>query len=241
MHPDHSAAAFATTRWSVVRAAGASGAGASAALETLCRGCWPPIYAYVRRLGHGPEEARDLVQGFFAQLLARGSLAAAEPERGRFRSFLLGALKHYLADVHASATAAKRGGGVDILPLDTATGEDSYTWEPADGLTPELLFERRWALNLLARALERLEEESRLTGKAHLFATLKGFLSEGTTMTTYPEAARVLSLTEANVRMTVTRLRRRYGELVRAEVTDTLGSHADLEDELRHLRTLLGG
>jgi RNA polymerase sigma-70 factor (ECF subfamily) len=241
MHPGHSAAAFATTRWSVVRAAGASGADAAAALETLCRSCWPPIYAYIRRLGHGPEEARDHTQGFFAQLLARGSLAAAEQERGRFRSFLLGALKHYLADAHASATAAKRGGGVELLPLDTTAAEDSYAWEPADDLTPEHIFERRWALTLLARALERLEEESRLSGKAHLFATLKGFLSEGTAMTTYPEAARVLGLSEANVRMSVTRLRRRYGELVRAEVADTLGSHADLDDELRHLRTLLGG
>lgn len=238
----HAAAAgvFATTRWSVVLAAGGSDTAGAAALETLCRACWPPIYAFIRRLGYPPEDARDLTQGFFTQILSRKSIAAARPARGRFRSYLLGALKHYLADVREASRAAKRGGDVQILPLETQGEEESYGWEPADEHTPERLFERRWALALLARALARLEEECRLTGKADLFATLRGFLSEGATATTYPEAAQALNLTEANARMTVARLRRRYGELIRAEVAETLGDHAELEDELRYLLSVLG-
>ena len=234
-----SAATFATTHWSAVLAAGSSGAESLAALESLCRACWPPIYAYIRRLGHGAEDSRDLTQAFFAHLLASRSLAAAHPERGRFRSYLLGALKHFLADAHDRARAQKRGGDREILSLDALAAEETYSWEPADQLTPERLFERRWALTLMARALDRLEEECRLTGKAHIFATLRSFLSEGVGSKTYPEAAAELGLTEANVRMTATRLRRRYGELVRAEVVETLGTHADLDDELRHLLALL--
>ncbi|PYI82699.1 MAG: RNA polymerase subunit sigma-24 [Verrucomicrobia bacterium] len=168
------------------------------------RACWPPIYAYIRRRGHDPEESRDLTQEFFAHLLANRSIAAAHPERGRFRSYLLGALKHFLADARDHDNAQKRGGGCEILSLDALSAEESYGWEPADELTPERLFERRWALTLMARALDRLEEECRLTGKAHLFTTLRGFLSEGGATKTYPEAAAELGLTEANVRMTVT-------------------------------------
>ena len=182
-----------------------------------------------------------MTQEFFAHLLAHQSLVAAQPERGRFRSYLLGALKHFLADAHDRARAQKRGGTREILSLEALAAEETYGWEPPDESTPDRLFERRWALTLMARALDRLEEECRLTGKAHFFATLKGFLSEGAAARTYPEAASELGLTEANVRMTVTRLRRRYGELVRAEVAETLGTHADLEDELRHLRALLRG
>lgn len=234
-------ASFATTRWSLVLAAGASDAAGATALETLCRACWPPIYSHIRRCGHDADHARDLTQGFFAHLLARKSFAAAQSERGRFRSYLLGALKHYLADVHAAERAIKRGGGVEFVAFETKSAEASYAWEPVDEVTPDQLFERRWALSLLTRALARLEEECRLTGKAPLFETLRGFLSEGSATTSYPQAAQVLGLTEANVRMTVSRLRRRYAELVRAEVTETLVDPADLDDELRHLRTLLVG
>jgi RNA polymerase sigma-70 factor (ECF subfamily) len=236
-----SANAFATTRWSVVLAAGASGTESLAALETLCRACWPPVYAYIRRLGKDADQSRDLTQAFFAHLLANRSFAAAHPERGRFRSYLLGALKHFLADVHDRADAQKRGGGREILSLDALAAEETYSWEPSDESTPERIFERRWALTLMARALQRLEEECRLSGKAHLFASLKGFLTEGAAAQAYPDTARELGLTEANVRMMVTRLRRRYGELVRAEVAETLGAHADLDDEMRHLLRLLRG
>jgi RNA polymerase sigma-70 factor (ECF subfamily) len=223
----------------VVLAAGSSEEESLAALQTLCHAYWPPIYAYIRRLGRNLEESRDLTQAFFAHLLAMRSFAGADPERGRFRSYLLGALKHFLADLHERAHAAKRGGGREVLSLDGLAAEESYGWEPADHSTPERLFERRWALTLMARALDRLEEECRLTGKARLFATLKGFLSEGAAANSYPDAAAELGLTEANVRMTVTRLRRRYGELARVEVAETLGSRSELEDELRHLQALL--
>lgn len=237
MLPPDGPAAFATTRWSVVLAAGGSSSNpdSAAALEILCRACWPPIYAFVRRAGHDAEDALDLTQGFFAHLLASGAIAHAVPDRGRFRSYLLGALKHFLADARDRARAEKRGGGREILSLDAAAGEESYAWEPVDARTPETLYERRWALNLLARALERLEEECRLSGKGRLFATLRGFLAEQSAARTYPEAATDLGLTEANVRMTVSRLRRRYGELLRAEVAETLGAGADPDDELRHM------
>jgi RNA polymerase sigma-70 factor (ECF subfamily) len=225
----------------VVLAAGSSSAESAAALESLCRAYWPPIYAHIRRLGHDAEEARDLTQDFFARLLASRSLAAADPARGRFRSYLLGTLKHFLADANDHANARKRGGGLEILSLDALEGEASYAWEPADELTPEKLFERRWALTVMVRALQRLEEECRLSGKAPLFTALRGFLCESAPDKTYPEAATQLGLTEASVRVTVTRLRRRYAELVRAEVAETLGSHADLDDELRHLVRLLRG
>jgi RNA polymerase sigma-70 factor (ECF subfamily) len=234
---------FATTHWSVVLAAGRDSSSPLArdALERLCRTYWPPVFAYVRRLGHGTEESRDLTQAFFEDLLTCRSFATASPGLGRFRSYLLGALKHFLADAHDHARAQKRGGNCEILSLDALGAEETYAWEPASDSTPERLFERRWALTLMARALDRLEEECRLTGKAHVFGILRGFLSDGVETKTYPDAASELSLTEANVRMTVSRLRRRYGELVQAEVAETLGTHAELEDELRHLQAVLRG
>lgn len=188
---------FVTTRWSVVLAAGESGAESLAALETLCQACWPPVYGYIRRLGKDPEESRDLTQAFFAHVLASGALAGARPERGRFRYYLLGALKHFLADAHDYALAWKRGGGREVVSLDALKSEESYGWEPADHRSPDQVFERRWALALMLRALNRLEEECRLSGKD--------------------------------------------GELVRAEVSETLGEQADLDDELRHLLRLLRG
>jgi RNA polymerase sigma-70 factor (ECF subfamily) len=210
------------------------------ALESLCAAYWPPVYAHLRRSGRNGEDASDLTQEFFARLLAGDTLNHADAARGRFRSYLLGALKHFLADQHDRTSAQKRGGGREIFSLDAITGEDSYAWEPADNRTPDQLFERRWALALMARVLKRLEEECSLAGKAALFARLKGFLTEGTTTTTYPEvAAAALDMTEANVRMTVTRLRRRYGELVRAEVARTVSSPEEVEDEMRHLLQVL--
>lgn len=235
-------AVFATTRWSVVLAAGQSDSARSAdALNRLCRAYWPPIYAYVRRAGYRVEDARDLTQDFFARLLAQRSLVAADPEKGRFRSFLLGALKHFLADARDRASAQKRGGGKSFISLDAEVGESSYSWEAVDDQTPEHLFERRWALTVMARAMQQLEEECRLAGKVVLFASLKGFLSEGAARKTYPDAAAELGLTEANVRMIVTRLRRRYGQIIRREVAQTVGSEDEADDELRHLLKVLRG
>jgi RNA polymerase sigma factor (sigma-70 family) len=224
----------------VVLAAGRSTSPESSrALESLCATYWPPIYAFVRRAGHSPDDARDLTQEFFARLLGGATLNNADAARGRFRSYLLGALKYFLADQHDRATAQKRGAGREVFSLDTANGEDSYGWEPADNRAPDQLFERRWALALMARVLNRLEEECSLAGKAALFARLKGFLTEGISSITYPEAAGALGMTEANVRMTVTRLRRRYGELIRAEVAQTVDSDQEVEAEMRHLLQVL--
>jgi RNA polymerase sigma-70 factor (ECF subfamily) len=212
-----------------------------AALEALCHACWPPVYAYIRRLGKDPEESRDLTQSFLAHQLASGAVAGARPERGRFRNYLLGALRHFLADAHDYALAWKRGGGREVVSLDALKSEESYGWEPADHRSPDQVFERHWALALMLRALHRLEEECRLSGKEHLFRSLKGFLTEGATDQTYPEAAAELGVTEANARMLVSRLRRRYGGLVRAEVSETLDAQADVDDELRYLLRLLRG
>ena len=156
---------FAATHWSIVLAAGGTDSTVSSqALETLCRAYWPPIYAYVRRAGHNPEDARDLTQSFFTDFIANNSVARADPKRGRFRSYLLGALKHFLADIHDRTTAQKRGGDKGFISLDANTGESNYALEPADEHPPEKLFQRRWALTVMARAMERLEEEWRLGG-----------------------------------------------------------------------------
>lgn len=230
---------FSTTQWSVVFAAASDNTESRNALESLCRAYWPPIYAYIRRTGYDGEQSRDLTQQFFVRVIEGGLLAGATPERGRFRSYLLGALKHFLADFQDWSQAQKRGGGREVFSLDAMEGESSYCWEPADDRTPDKLFERRWALTVMVRALQRLEEECRLAGKGRLFASLRGFLSESGPDKTYPEIAGDLGMTEAGTRMAVARLRRRLGEFVRAEVAETLGTHADLEDELRHLLHLL--
>jgi RNA polymerase sigma-70 factor (ECF subfamily) len=240
VNPAEHAAGFPSTHWSVVLAAGRSTSPESRrALESLCAAYWPPVYAHLRRAGRNGDDASDLTQEFFARLLAGDTLNHADAARGRFRSYLLGALKHFLADQHDRTSAQKRGGGRGIFSLDAIAGEDSYTWEPMNGRTPDQLYERRWALALMARVLKRLEEECSLAGKAVLFTRLKGFLTDGTTAATYPEVAAALDMTEANVRMTVTRLRRRYGELVRAEVARTVGSPEEVEDEMRHLLQVL--
>jgi RNA polymerase sigma-70 factor (ECF subfamily) len=176
-----------------------------------------------------------------ATLLKRSSSTCSPASWSRSRgpnSYLLGALKHFLVDAHDHARAKKRGGDREILSLDALVAEETYGWEPTDEWTPDRLFERRWALTLISSALKRLEEECRLTGRAHIFATLFGFLSHNATAKTYPQAAE-LGISEANTRMTVTRLRRRYGELIRAEILETLEDRADLDDELRYLRSLL--
>jgi len=240
VNPAQHAAGFPSTHWSVVLAAGCSSSPESQrALESLCAGYWPPVYAHLRRAGHNGDDASDLTQEFFARLLAASTLNNADAAQGRFRSYLLGALKHFLADERDRANAQKRGAGREILSLDATTGEESYAWEPVDNRTPDQIFDRRWALALMARALNRLEEECSLAGKAALFTRLKDFLTEGTTAATYPEVADALGMTEANVRMTVTRLRRRYGELIRAEVARTVGSPREVEDEMRYLLQVL--
>jgi len=231
---------FATTHWSVVLAAGAgSSLQADAALERLCRAYWYPLYAFIRRRGHDAHEAQDLTQALFADLLARQSLASAQPQKGRFRSFLLGAAQNFLSKQHERAQTLKRGGHCTFLSLDEVDAEGRYRHEPAHDMTPEKLFERRWALTLLDNTLAALRDEYRRAGKLPLFDALQTFLS--TEAATYVEAASALRLSEGAVRVAVHRLRRRYGELLRAEIAQTLADTNEVEAEVAHLFEVLRG
>jgi RNA polymerase sigma-70 factor (ECF subfamily) len=232
---------FATTHWSVVLAAGAdAGHVGRDALEQLCRAYWPPIYAYARRTGLSPEDARDLTQGFFARLIEMGSLSRADPERGRFRSFLLGAFKHFLAHERDRVQALKRGGGVHWVRADPGTdGSDSAT--PVDLRTPDRVYDERWAAALLERVLGRLRQEFTASGRAELFDPFKDFLVGQPVEGGYTGVASRLGMTEGAAKMTVTRLRDRYRRLLRAEVAHTLVNADDVDDELRQLLAILRG
>jgi RNA polymerase sigma factor (sigma-70 family) len=226
---------FATTHWSLVLAAGrGSSVGARDALAALCRSYWYPLYAFVRRRGYGPEDAQDLTQAFFARLLEKGYLRAADSERGRFRSFLVTACQHFLAKEQNRARAKKRGGGRKVLTLDFDAGERRYRREPAHSTTPEVIYERQWALTLLNQVLQQLEQEYATVDKQHVFNQLKDFLT-GEQGTAYRDVALSLGLSEGAVKVAVHRLRRRYRELLRAAITQTVATPEDVEDELRHL------
>ena len=234
-------ARFATTHWSVVLAAREGDTPQAAkALETLCRAYWHPLYGYVRRCGESPADAQDLTQAFFAQFLARGSLRAATPERGRFRWFLLASLKHFLANERERARAQKRGGGQLPLSLDALEGEERYALEPIDALSADRAYDRAWATSLLEQARRRLREEFTTAGRAERFEKLEQFLPGEQSLTPYAELAVQFQVTEGAIKADVSRLRRRYGELLRAEVAHTIGTHTDLDDELRHLVEVLG-
>jgi RNA polymerase sigma-70 factor (ECF subfamily) len=236
--PSGSPGVFATTRWSVVLAAGN---GADVALEDLCRAYWRPVYGFIRRFGRDPEDARDLTQGFFARLLEKNWIARARRERGRFRTFLLATLKAYLSDEHDRATALKRGGGVAALSLDAEAAEREYAAEPSDDLSPDRIYEQRWAEALLRRVLGRLEAEFDAGGRGGRFAALKGFLVEDRGEVSYADTARILGLSESAVKSGIHRLRARYGELVREEISQTVAVAGDVDDEIRHLLGVLGG
>ncbi|MFN0244043.1 MAG: RNA polymerase sigma factor [Planctomycetota bacterium] len=227
-----------TTRWSVVLAAGADSAGALAA---LCESYWYPLYAFLRRSGHDADEACDLVQGFFAGLLERKDLARVDPARGRFRSFLLVALKHYVVNQRDRARAQKRGGGELPLSLDARDAEARLALDPTDRRPPEKSFEREWALALLDRAMARLAAEQVRAGKSAVFDALRARLS-GSDDGDEPqlELAQRLGVTENALRVALHRLRRRYGELVRDEIAQTVSDPADVERELRDLFEALG-
>ncbi len=235
-HPPKPAGQFATTHWSVVLAAGdVASPGSRRALAALCEAYWFPLYAFARRLGRQPDDASDLTQAFFARLLEKGYLRAADPSRGRFRSFLLAAFKHFLAREHDRATALKRGGGKHPISLDLASAEGRYRLEPASGLTPERAYERRWALTLLDRVIGRLRDESAASGKGGLFDRLKVFLTGESDSPTHRQVAAELGMTEGAVKVAVHRLRRRFRELVLDEIGRTVDGPAEVEDELRHL------
>jgi DNA-directed RNA polymerase specialized sigma24 family protein len=233
-------AGFATTRWSLVRAAGRRASPeAERALAALCETYWYPLYAYARRRGLDAEAAGDATQGFFARLLEKGDLAVADRTRGRFRSFLLAAFGHYLANERDRERALRRGGGRPTLSLDFDAGESRYGLEPADEATPERIFDRRWALTLLDRAFARLRDEYGLAGKGDLFEALRPALA-GDRGAPYVEVAARLGMTEGAVKVAAHRLRSRCGEVIRAEIAETVGSAEEVEDELRQLFAALG-
>jgi RNA polymerase sigma factor (sigma-70 family) len=233
-------AGFATTHWSVVRAAGERGSpAASAALEYLCRTYWYPLYAYVRRQGHSPPDAQDLTQEFFARLLQKDYLKAAAREKGRFRTFLIVALKRFLANEWDRLRAQKRGGGQPPLSLDTDLAEERYRIEPAADATADRIFERRWALTLLDRTMTRLRQEFAGSGRAQEFERLKGCLTAERGEISYAEIAAALGMSESTARVAVHRLRKRFRELFREEIAHTVSSPEEIEEEVRYLMSVL--
>lgn len=233
---------FLTTRWSVVCAAADAGAPRQPpALEELCRAYWPPLYAWLRQAGHPPADAQDLTQAFFEHLLGRGLLARADPARGRFRSFLLGALKHFAADARDRASARRRGGGLVRVPLDADTAELGYRALVAPDLSPDAAFGRTWALAVLDRALTALRAEYAARGRAAVFDVFKDHVWGDPGGVGIAEAGAGLGLGESAARVAVHRLRGRFAEILRAQVADTLADPAQAEDELRHLLAALDG
>jgi RNA polymerase sigma factor (sigma-70 family) len=232
----HAGARFATTRWSVVLAAGRNSS--REAMATLCELYWYPVYAFVRRRERDPESAFDMTQGFFTRFIEKNDVAAADPSRGRFRSFLCASLVHYLANVRKHARAQKRGEGQPALSLDRRDAEDRYARELGHELTAEALYERRFALVILEQGLSALRAEYEESGRAHVFEALKGFLDGGESRP-HVEIATALGSTPGAVKLAVHRLRKRYREAVLAVVAETVGDPAAAEDELLHLLSAL--
>ena len=231
---------FTATHWSVVLAArGGDSASASEAMEALCRVYWYPLYTFVRRLGLSPHDAEDSVQGFFAQCLEKDYLAAADESKGRFRSFLLLALKRYLARERDKSRARKRGGGLKPIALDSLTAEQRYALEPAEHLSADKLFERRWALTLLEQVLSRLRQEQQAAGQLGAFEQLKEFLLAGGRGTPYAGLAARLGTSEGAVKVAVHRLRQRYRHLLEEEIANTVTSREEAVEERRYLLAVL--
>ncbi|MBE3096781.1 MAG: sigma-70 family RNA polymerase sigma factor [Planctomycetes bacterium] len=230
------ARSFATTRWSLVLAAAHdSRPDAQAALATLCETYWYPLYAYVRRCGYESHDAEDLTQEFFARLLDKDGLASVDRGKGKFRSFLLASLRHFLANERDWARARKRGGGRTVLSFDRGEAETRYRLEPSHELTPEKDFDRQWALTLLGQVLDSLEAEHAASGTERLFEGLKGFLTQAEGLHPYAEVACRLGMTEGAVKVAVHRLRRRYRRLLREQIAQTVAGPKEVDEEIRHL------
>lgn len=227
---------FATTSWTQVLAAreGAS-TESRQALEGLCRVYWYPLYAFVRRQGHDAEDSRDLTQAYFAEMLEKGYLEDYDPERGRFRVFLAASMRHFLSKQRERARAWKRGGRAEVISLDAGEVEGRYRLEPQDRLTPEQIFERRWALTVLERALGRLRREQEDSDRGREFQVLEGYLTGDKSRASYREVAAELGTSEGAVKMAIHRLRQRFGQLLRSEIADTVASPAEVDDEVRYL------
>ncbi len=234
-----SAVAFVTTHWSVVLTAQGQSAAAQEALEKLCRTYWWPLYGFVRRNGYTPEEAQDLTQGFFALFLERRDLEAVRREKGRLRSYLLVSLKNFLGKARRRDTALKRGEGRPLVSLDKLLARECADLEPADTLSADRVYERRWALTLLEQVFARLEEEYRVAGNDVLFAQLKELLADEPGRRSQADMANSLGMTENAVKQAFHRLRKRYRELLREEIAHTVAVPGDVEDELRHFIAVL--
>lgn len=231
---------FRTTHWSAVLSArDKNSPGAQAALAELCGTYWYPIYGYIRRRGTDPVDAEDLTQAFFERFLEKDYLADLTPGRGRFRSFLLAALKHFLLNEWHRARAQKRGGGQTVVSLEERRAEERYRSEPVDHLTPEKLYERQWVLVVLERVLSRLRAEFAAGEKAGLFEELKGFLTADQPEGAYTELGARLGMKEGTVKVAVHRLRRRYARLLEAEIARTVDDPSEVEDEIRHLLAVM--
>lgn len=227
---------FGTTHWSVVLAARQPGSvEADAALERLCRTYWWPLYAFVRRRGYDAHDAQDLTQGFFARLLEKEFLRAVDRSKGKFRSFLLAALEHFLAKEWRYAHTQKRGGKFILVSAAAESAEQHYLQAPAANLSPQQFFEQQWATTLLDQTLIRLREEFAAAGKAVLFDGIKIFLTGEKQTATYAELSAKLGTTEAGLKMAVSRMRQRYGELLRAEIANTVSRPEEIDEELRAL------
>ncbi|MCL4788512.1 MAG: RNA polymerase sigma factor [Verrucomicrobia bacterium] len=231
---------FATTHWSVVQQAGhGDSAQSMQALETLCRSYWYPLYAYVRRQGRSPHDAEDLTQEFFARLLARDYIQLADRNQGLFRTFLLTSLKHFLINDWKKGNREKRGGGQKVLSLDEELAETRFLAEPSSEQPPDTLYDRGWAAVLLDRAFKALRAEFEHAGKLDLFERLKVFVWGEKNALSYAEMAGQLGMTEGAVKVAVHRMRQRYGELLRAEVAQTVSTPTEVNDELRYLVSVL--
>jgi RNA polymerase sigma-70 factor (ECF subfamily) len=237
---DRGGARFATTRWSLVLAAGRrSNARSTEALASLCETYWYPVYAVIRRQGYGVDEARDLTQGFFARVLEKNYFGDADPARGRFRAFLWAAIRHFLSNERDRERALKRGGAQVVVSLEVETAEGRYQLEPRDEVTPERLFDQRWALVLLDNVLARLRSSQRIAKRA-MFDALKGFLTGDSEGDSYQAVGKALGLSEGAVKVAVHRMRRQFREALIAEIAGTVADPADIDGEVRHLLKALG-
>jgi len=227
---------FHTTHWSLVLNAGQTDAAqAHEALEELCRTYWYPLYAYVRRQGRSVDDAQDVTQSFFARLLEHNHLSLADPQRGRFRTFLLSSLKNFLINDWEKSRALKRGGCHTLISWDERSAEDRYRAEPVDGLTPELIYERRWAVALLDQVMARLRNQYEANGKSKLFDALKPYVWSDAMINGYDSIAGRLGMSDGALRVAMHRLRESFREVLRAEVACTVESPAEVDEELRHL------
>ncbi len=232
---NHPPVTFVTTRWTVVLKAGAEEADSEAALAQLCRDYWYPLYAYARRRGLGRQDAEDATQGFFLHLMEGEMLKRASADRGKFRTFLLGSMQHFLANEHRAQSRLKRGGGLTCVELDSLEAEQRYTLEPADLRSPEAQFERSWAFALIDRVFRRLAAEYEKAGRKALFEKIRPFLAAESARPGYAALAQEVGMSANSVGVMIHRMRQRYGELLRQEILDTLSGQEELEGELDYL------